>query len=237
MKLICFPFAGGNSFSYRNMLATLPVDITVTVLEYPGRGARISEPLTQNLNMLADLLFNEIKAEHDLGQTYAFYGHSMGALLALLVARRIQNADMPLPKFLFVSGKSAPSLSESNKHYLLSSSDFWVLLNNMGGMPQGVSENVALCDFFEPIIRADMQALGTWRYEESPPLSCPITVWIGQDEGITISAASGWQQETTDAFHIEYFEGKHFFIFDHSVALCTRLNEQFINDNIVTAQY
>src|SRR5215213_3277321 len=89
-KIYCFclPFAGGSRYSYRNYEETGSSFLQIIPLEYPGRGARIKEPLVSNIDFLVQDLYRQIEGLAG-SRKYIIYGHSMGGLLACLLVRHI----------------------------------------------------------------------------------------------------------------------------------------------------
>ena len=77
MNLFCFPFAGGNSYSFSQLKAFIPKNIFFKPLELPGRGTRSKEPLLFNIHEIVDDQFKILKKEFN--KEYALFGHSMGA--------------------------------------------------------------------------------------------------------------------------------------------------------------
>lgn len=212
--LYCLPFAGGNSYSYRP-LQDLTESIEMIPLELPGRGRRIREHLLTDLNLLAADAFNQLIVR-DLTQKYALFGHSMGALLVYLVAQRLVTADLPLPVHIFVSGHRAPSVSHrlTWKHNL-PKTEFIAMLQQLGGCPSEILQDVALLNFFEPVLRADLQAAELYQYQVSLPLPVPMTVMLGTEEQeVNYQEAAAWQQESIYPLAIKVFHGGHFFIFE-----------------------
>ena len=97
MKLFGIPFSGGNAYSYQALKNQLSANIRFIGLELPGHGTRVAEPLLYTIEEMTDDLLQQI----DLNQEddYAFFGHSLGALLAFLMCRKISNAGKPLPSY------------------------------------------------------------------------------------------------------------------------------------------
>jgi surfactin synthase thioesterase subunit len=119
ITLFSMPYAGGNSWAYRALEAHLPAGVKLEGLELPGRGRRSAERLCASLDELADDLFGQLRPRIGAGR-YAFFGHSMGALLAFLVTVRIQKAGLPLPDALFLSGTEAPTAMTKRERHSLS---------------------------------------------------------------------------------------------------------------------
>ncbi len=213
-RLFCFPFAGGASYSYRELDGRLASHIRVTSIDLPGHGRRMDEPLLTDLHDMADDAFHRIR--HDLGTPYAFYGHSLGSMLCFLVARRIAERKMPPPIHLFVSGRGSPSAGVKDKDvHLLPGAAFMKKIADYGGTAEETLAEDALMAFMEPILRADFQAAADYRHAPSHPLSTPITVMNGLTDDVSDEDASTWREATDREVSVRWFPGGHFFIFDH----------------------
>ncbi|MBF8273652.1 MAG: Thioesterase [Magnetococcales bacterium] len=216
IQLFCIPFAGGNVYSYQGFHKHVG-DRTKTVpLEYPGRGRRTKEPLLFSIQELCFDLVAQMRS--CIRGPYALFGHSMGAYLGYLAVRSlVTEGSFPLPCHMFVSGASGPSLprTQTNLH-TLGKMAFIAELVKYGGMPKELIANKELTDYFEPILRADFQAIETDTIQARPPLDLAITVMTGvADKIITLDKARAWQAETTIPITVHTFPGEHFFIFDH----------------------
>ncbi len=213
-SLYCLPFAGGNSYSYRPLQEKLrETPIQMMPLELPGRGKRIREPLLNDLNLLAMDALKQL-IQHDLTQRYALFGHSMGALLVYLVAQQLVARRLPLPVHIFVSGHRAPNIEPRlNLKHNLPKTEFIAMLQRLGGCPPEILQDAELLNFFEPMLRADFQAVDLYKYQPRFPLPIPFTVLLGSAEAeVTLSSVQGWQQETSYPLIIKEFQGGHFFV-------------------------
>ena len=217
IRLFCFPYAGGNSYAYRNWGDHVAADIEIDPIELPGRGRRPGEPLIHSLPELARDGLGQIGAR--LHEPYALYGHSLGACVAYLVARQVLRQSLPPPLHLFVSGRNAPTVSrdDNDQRHLLPREQFVDMLREMGGSPEEILTDPELMDYFEPIIRADFRADAEFVHEDEPPLDVPITVMMSPDDGETTPAAvQEWQRVTTRKIALHQLSGGHFFIYDHT---------------------
>lgn len=215
INLFCFPYAGGSRYSYNVFTKYADEGLNLIHLDYPGRGIRFREGLIKELGALADDCFERIKDK--LYQPYAFYGHSMGTAVSYLVTKRIIREKMNPPLHLFLTGRGGPGWDyPEKKRYLLPSSEFRKLLREMGGNSDEILNDEELMVFFEPILRADFEALEKYRYTPAEPFDIPITVLKGDQEEITTEQAYAWQQETLQEIEVKTLPGKHFFIFDHA---------------------
>jgi surfactin synthase thioesterase subunit len=213
MNVYCLPFAGGSSYSYRNMSTYAPAALRMIAIDLPGRGTRAREHLLTNIHDMVDDVFAQVK--NDLHKPYALYGHSMGTLLGYLLTKKIVSLGLSLPSHLFFSGSGAPSIrGRGLLRHLLPRKEFIRTLKEIGGSPSEIFEDETLMTFFEPVLRADFRATETYQYQETKPFSIPITSMIGLEEKTTYEQARAWCVETTEEVEVLQFPGNHFFIFD-----------------------
>lgn len=116
IHLYALPYAGGHSLVYRPLQQALAHSpITLQTLELPGRGKRAKEPLLHDIDRLVEDLFSQLRPQLTPGQPYALFGHSMGSLLAVLLARHLaQTPATPQPCHLFCSGRGAPQFGANS---------------------------------------------------------------------------------------------------------------------------
>jgi surfactin synthase thioesterase subunit len=217
ISCFCLPFAGGNRYSYRNYEEVAPSFLRIIPLELPGRGARMKEPLLSDIDSLVHDLYRQIEGFVGSGK-YVIYGHSMGGLLACLLARYIRSKNHPLPLHIFITGTpgpSAPSRREKKRH-LLNRDDLVAELKELDGMPDGFWEDKELVKFLEPVFRADLKAVENYIYEEAEPLNIPLTVITGTEEHLIKEEIGLWQKETDHPVEFTEMPGGHFFIFKNS---------------------
>lgn len=224
MQLICLPYSGGSSFAYQPLAVYWPKLWKVNTLILPGRGRRIGEPLVVDMEDLVNDCWQQIK--DDLQQPYAFFGHSLGSRLAYLLAHKAREAGCALPVHLFLSGTKGPSVPQSIPYrYLFSKTAFKKKLEEYGGISGELLNNTEAFDFFEPIIRADFQAIETWKYYQNPTLNIPTTVITGTEEEMTEKEIQAWQKEFTTKVTFIKMKGNHFFLFNHSQQFVTLIQK------------
>lgn len=226
IKLFCLPFAGGNKYSYRAFEKIVPRRIQVIPLEYPGRGARMTEELVTDIHALTNDLYDQVVPLITGG--YAIYGHSMGGLLGWLLTRKLINANHLPPIHLFVTGTMGPAAESrgERKRYEMSHSDFIAEIRELKGSPDEILSNPELLNYFEPILRADFRASETYRYDGTGPLHIPITVVTGAEENLSESDIRLWQKESVFEVNFVKLSGNHFFIFDHTEQIVELITKQ-----------
>ena len=225
VNVVLLPFAGGHSYSYRALVAALPAGLRPLTPELPGRGMRISAPRLTDLCAMADDLVRELAPE--LNNPWLLYGHSMGGLTALLLARRLRALGLRPPEHLVVSGVEGPAVYGGKKErHRLPREEFRQEIKDLGGSPPEILDDDEFFRFFEPILRGDFQALETFAYRPEPPLDLGISVILGQDDNVTPEKAQAWQVETTRPLELLVWPGDHFFIFPQAPALGRLLAEK-----------
>ncbi|CAM2010468.1 thioesterase II family protein [Acanthopleuribacter pedis] len=223
MTLLAFPFAGGNRFSYREIIDQLPGDIHVHAFDYPGHGSRFKERPLDDLAAVTDDALAQVQAY--LKPPYALFGHSMGAQVAFLLMHRILALGLPAPRKLIVTGRKAPEHWHREEHiHGLSKDAFFAKVEALGGLPPAFLANPELRDLFEPILRADFKAIELFPTNRGPyPVNLPIISITGTEEAMTDDEIQHWQHETTKPLVVHRIEGGHFFLFKQRAPFCQLL--------------
>lgn len=226
LRLFCFPYAGGWSQIYRPWINHLSSDIELCFIDLPGRGPRLSEAPLTNLSALVEMIAANIHTYLD--RPFAFFGHSMGALLSFELGSLLRQQGYPAPEHLFVSGHRAPHLMlDRVPIHNLPEPEFIEEMRQLQGTPEAVLANAELRELVFPALRADFQAIETYKYQHCEPLDCPITVFGGlQDVGIDIVALEGWRQYTTRKFGLQLFKGNHFFLHEAQSLILQEIHQQ-----------
>ena len=210
LRLFCFPHAGGGSSVYRTWPEGLPPAVELVAVELPGRDTRFKEPPFDRLAKMVPAIADGLAGE--LGKPFAFYGHSMGALISYELTRELRRRGAPLPRHLFVSGRRAPQHPEPAPMFDRSEADFVAGLRQLGGVPEAVLAEAELMAIFLPILRADFAIGDTAVLAPEPPLPVPITSLGGlADQRASVAELHDWRAQTSAAFDVETFPGGHFF--------------------------
>ena len=113
IKLFCFPHSGGsasNFHAWKKYVDTHIIDLHP--MELPGRGKRFGEKFCLTMPEAMDDIYKKIKDDISKGP-YAFFGHSVGSLLACELAHRIiKNGDND-PVHIFFSGHTPGDIEDT----------------------------------------------------------------------------------------------------------------------------
>src|SRR2546425_449199 len=110
LRLFCFPYAGGGAFVFRTWPDRLPVPVEVCGVQLPGRENRRTQPAFTRLMPLVQALMTTLYPH--LARPFAFFGHSMGAIIAFELARSLRHHYGLTPAYLAVAARVAPQIRE-----------------------------------------------------------------------------------------------------------------------------
>lgn len=211
--LFLFPYAGAGPAAFSKWSAELPKDMETWIAHYPGRGSRYNEPLIKQIITLAENFAQVIQPLLD--KPFAFFGHSMGALVAFELARCLCKNGLPQPTTLFVSGCGAPHLPDPHPPtHTLPDVEFVHALKQFNGIPPVFLLLPDAMELLLPVLRADFEAVESYCYiSDNLPLDCPIVAFGGlNDPRVSRERIEGWALHTVSGFKAEFFPGDHFFI-------------------------
>jgi len=212
-RLFFFPYAGGGPPVFSQWMRELPGHVEGVVAHFPGRGSRYRESPIHNLSALVEKLSQAIQTHAD--KPFAFFGHSLGGLVAFELARQLRRHNLQGPQILFISACGAPYIS--NPHpplHQLPDAEFLEALKALNGTPSELQNNAAVMGLLLPTLRADFEIIETYHYNSDlPTLDVPILAFGGLDDPrVSRERLEGWALLTNASFKSQYFPGDHFFI-------------------------
>ena len=212
-RLFCFPPSGVGSSLFQTWHRYLTQEIEVCAIQLPGRETRFREAPYENLASLVDRLVEVLPAYFDL--PFAFYGHSMGAILSFELVRKLRRLNIAGPAHLFVAAYRAPHLSAREKpiHKLPDGEFLAELSRRYEAIPQELLESSELLELFLPPLRADFTMLEEWDFSEEALLDCPLSAFGGlQDQSVTRDELVAWGTRTSSTFDLTMLPGGHLFV-------------------------
>jgi len=225
LRLFCFSYAGGGASMFRSWTRSLPAEVEVCAIQLPGRETRMSEPAHRRLGPLVDALAEQVLPLLD--RPYAFFGHSMGALVAFELARELRRVAAAGPERLLLAAYRAPHLPNPNiRIHHLPDEVLKIVLQNEG-TAQSVLQNEELMKVVLPTLRADFELCDTHEHVTDAPFECPVSIFGGVDD-IRVRPADleGWRCQAAGEFSVEMFPGAHFFLHSAHVPLLAAVDRR-----------
>lgn len=222
--LVCLAHAGGNAGLYRGWAELLPSWVRVTALDYPGRRSRYREPECATMSELVSRLARDV--EPFLGGRLAFFGHSMGAVVAFaLIADLEARGAAGRIEHLFASAAGAPG-SESMRPPLEHAKDAEVVAEMvlLGGTPVELLQDPDMVRWCARVLRTDETLLRRFhKTHDFTAIHVPVTVLRGDSDGAVLEASQRkWQWATTAGCAFQEFAGGHFYLIGQEASV-TRL--------------
>jgi len=212
IKLVCFPYAGGSARVYTEWKDMLSDKIELIPIELPGHGKRLKEDLLDSVEAMVEDAYVQIKDKMLDGQ-YAFFGHSLGALIAYELTSKIIDNKLSKPDYIFISGMGPPHCQpKEEKIHSLPEKEFKKRIAYYGGTPEEVFTDPQLKKLFIPILRSDFKAYEQYSYEErdKQAFAAKLIIFAGRNDEFA-NQLEEWQRYSKQKIDIYHFSGGHFF--------------------------
>ncbi|WP_433333361.1 thioesterase II family protein [Spirillospora sp. CA-294931] len=206
VQLYCFPHAGGGPAEYVRWSDALP-GVQVWGLRPPGRESRLAEPPFTRMTRLVEAIVESVPFERPC----AFFGHSLGALVAFEAARALR--DRPVRLVVSACPPPAEAVEGPALHVLPDAELLAEIDRSWGALPEAVRADPEFLAQTLVRFRADLEVLETYRYGPGAPLDCPITA-VGGDRDRHTGRMRGWRDHTTGTFDLRVLPGDHFYLRD-----------------------
>ena len=233
LRLFCFPYGGGGASLFRNWQQKLSPTIEVCPIQLPGREERFRETPFDDVEQLAETLEEVLMPLLDM--PFAFYGHSLGALIAFVFAQKIKHCQLK-PVHLFFAAFTAPHLPNTylsaikrifssigfdkipyppeitSDHYLELFPRFTELSFLQKEDSKSQKELLYEC---LPMMLSDIRMVDNYAYKSDVPFECPISALGGaKDDRVSVEEMEAWRVYAGNKFYLDIFAGDHFFIHD-----------------------
>jgi len=212
IRLLCLHAAGGDASTFEPLRKAMrPANVVVLPAQLPGRAARFNEPALRSMDELIPALAAGVLPY--LTKNFAFFGYSMGALVAFELARYLRDRCALHVAHLFVASRPAPQWPSASVVHRLSESALiaWSRAQHWSSGQAVPSDE--LLRLMLPTLRNDVELCETYAYQPRAPLRCPITCIVGEhDPSIARGAAEAWSEQSSSRFALHVLPGGHLFI-------------------------
>jgi len=213
LRLFCFHYAGGAASVFRTWQEALPAEVEICAVQLPGRESRLREAPFERLDPILEALDEALSDHFDL--PFAFFGHSMGAILSFELAYKLKREGRKLPLALLLSGRRAPHRPDPDAPiHDLPEEEFKSELRKLNGTPEEVLAHPELMELLSPVLRADFALCETYWHQPGEPLEIPLAAFGGLSDGkVAREDLEGWGRYTSAAFRLRMYPGDHFYLY------------------------
>lgn len=218
-RLFLFPHSGGAAAAYGHWSALLPADIELLLVQLPGRHDRRTEQPFTRVEPLVQALREALEAEWD-GRPFAFFGHSMGGMLAYRLTVALQRDSVPSPALLGISSWAPKGYLDGARELSdLPDAELAAKVADLGALPAVISASPDMLQVVLPTLRADLAVYGD-HVDDGAVVSCPVAAYGGKSDPLLVPGAMAlWATRSSAFLGVHEFPGDHFYLDDHAVAV------------------
>lgn len=225
-RVFLFPCAGGNAQMYREWPGLFPPGLAVQAVQLPGRLDRRAERPHTEMASLINAMTEAFAAELD-GRPYAFFGHSMGALIAYRVAMALEKESVGGPVLIGAAGWAPEGFVVPTREKLgLADSAMVDWIASLGSLPEAIYRDPEMLALTIPPTRADLTLYINYADDgdDGAPISCPVATYTGKSDPLMASGAmTSWGGRSAAHLGNCEFPGGHFFIYQEAQAIAADL--------------
>ncbi|AWZ04427.1 MULTISPECIES: alpha/beta fold hydrolase [unclassified Streptomyces] len=219
IRLFCFHHAGAGAMTFAGWKRAVGPGVSVLPVRLPGRESRLREPRVTDGDQLIQELTEDLGEILDGPEPYAFYGHSLGAMVAYRFAEHLVRTGRRPPLMLLVGASPAPQLPSAvldGARALRPDAPDKELLKALGdedSLPRELLARPGWLSLTLDTLRADLRLARSLRSAPVVPLPCPVRAFAGSEDPLVSPAEVGaWAQCTTAGFRMRILPGAHFFV-------------------------
>ncbi|MGY3519139.1 thioesterase II family protein [Micromonospora sp. PTRAS2] len=218
--LLCFPYAGAGPSVYQPWRRVAPPELDVVPVSLPGREKRFVEEPYRRLEQAVDGLLDEVLELVAGRDRVALFGHSMGAVLAYEMTRRLTGAAGVAVSHLFVSGSPDPWSGRERTAAGLPDDEFVARVEEFAGYTHPALADPDMRELLLPVLRADVELHEAYRPAGEKRVDVPVTALRGADDTLVADEAlAGWGRVTSATFAVRRLPGGHMYLTDAPAAV------------------
>ena len=216
-KIICFPYAGGNSITYRELaesLKELKSEYCVYSINLPGHDIGKEEEF-KKIEDLAKKIANEICKNTD---NIILYGHCVGSALTMATANELKKSDAKI-KNIVIGGILPPDISgifgKSIDPWKFISNEVIVKQLQKIGLPE-IDDNKEYRDFIMNAFRNDVKEYYRYFYENKDvKFDATVKFLVGTKDPMTVGYKHNYKKWGKYFENVKLYElggANHYFI-------------------------
>ncbi|MEW2580977.1 thioesterase II family protein [Streptomyces syringium] len=226
LALFCFPPAGMGPLFYYSWAQHTSPDIHLAAIHLPGRDHHPHPHSPVDTLGLVTQLAHLIHTHTTT--PFAFFGHSIGALLAYETTRHLHTHHQKTPVFLALSGCPAPHLDGLQRNITQAALDglrtrtdvFPPLPNETTTLAERVTYCESAC--------ADSVLVLRHHHHDTPPLDTPFGLYCGDtDTFVSAEDIDRWNDLFTEPTNPHFYPGGHRYLPDANPLVSPQVLKDF----------
>lgn len=210
--LLFFPYSGGSSDVFDELLSHIREDIDCYVFQLPGMGKRLLEPLRNDVENIVSEAVSEI-CDIVKQNSFSLYGHSTGGLFAFLFAQSLLSMGLRSNK-VFIAAEAAPHIPEFMEDPAsYNDEEIYRQLKGYGKLDDECLQDDDFKAFYYPIMRNEFSI--NYRLKHIIPREKSehelVLVHGKQDNHVSYENLQAWQEYTHILVDSHQVDGGHFF--------------------------
>lgn len=207
------PHAGAGVAAVRDLCRHVGLFTSSAAVRLPAREARLDESPLRDVLQIARQCAEAI-AEHARGRPITLYGHCSGAIIAFEVARRLPPRNL---RTLFLSAHPAPDRIPVSGAWQWPTPAFMRRVVHDGYLPDFIMDDEELLELILPALRADYEAIESYRPDDDARIDVPIIGLLGDAEtGVSWDDFTAWSRFTSAGLRTQLMPGGHNLLLDHA---------------------
>lgn len=224
IQLICLPFAGAGA-SFFNEWKDVDQTFDIRAMQLPGREKRFVEPPHVDVHRAVDELLQELQADNALDAPVVIFGHSLGAVLAFELAKRLESSVSGEFLALVASGSPDPWTQRSARATGIADDDaFLAKVSEFSGYSHDALADPMMRELLLPTLRADVRMHEDYVPRAHTPLSIPVmTVRGSADRLVSRAQVEAWSKAAAGAIDHQELAGGHMYFVGNPAPLLGRI--------------
>ncbi|UFQ18609.1 MULTISPECIES: thioesterase II family protein [Streptomyces] len=217
LRLFCFHHAGAGALAFAGWQPRVGRDVDVLPIRLPGREALLKEPRITDAEQLVHELQQDLGPLLDSSVPHAFYGHSLGALVAYRLTQHRLRAGLPPSRMLLVGACAAPQapldLLDARDPAELTDEELMVAFSDTQSLPEPLRRRPGRLTRVLATLRSDLLLARSLRSAPADALPCSLRAFAGRDDSMVSTAqVRAWRHCTSAGFRLDSVPGTHFFV-------------------------
>ena len=187
-------------------------DLVYTAVEWHG----VADPtMTRTVDEMVNCAYAAVRGADD--RRMIFYGHCLGAIVAYELALRLQREGLRAPEHLLVAGVVGPHMYVAPDAHRLPTDKLIELLGVLKyPFADRLKQDLAFRNDRIGMIRADLEAMALYQYQETDALGAPITaVSLRHDLWSYPLRTDTWKHHTRARCEVVQWDGDHYVSMRH----------------------